>query len=64
MDMMGGRRTCWIQHDNIIGYGDHYIQSTQVQAHKVDEFIAIDQLAQCIKMLKRLGSKLHQPPDQ
>lgn len=34
------------------------------QAHKADEFIAIDQLAQCIKMLERLGSKLHQPLDQ
>lgn len=30
MDMMGGRRTCWMQHDNIIGYGDHYIQSTEI----------------------------------
>jgi ectoine hydrolase len=30
MDMMGGRRTCWMQHDNIIGYGDHYVQSTQI----------------------------------
>jgi ectoine hydrolase len=28
MDMMGGRRTCWMQHDNIVGYGDHYVQST------------------------------------
>ena len=30
MDMMGGRRTCWMQHDNILGYGDHFVQSTQV----------------------------------
>lgn len=30
MDMLGGRRTCWMQHDNIIGYGDHFVQSTQV----------------------------------
>lgn len=30
MDMMGGRRTCWMRHDNIIGYGDHFIQSTEV----------------------------------
>ncbi|MBT3139774.1 ectoine hydrolase DoeA [Phaeobacter gallaeciensis] len=30
MDMMGGRRTCWMAHDNILGYGDHYIQSTVV----------------------------------
>ncbi len=28
MDMYGGRRTCWMDHDNILGYGDHYIQST------------------------------------
>ena len=30
MDMMGGRRTCWMDHANILGYGDHYIQSTEV----------------------------------
>lgn len=30
MDMMGGRRTCWMQHENIIGYGDHYVQSTEI----------------------------------
>ena len=30
MDMMGGRRTCWMQHDNILGYGDHFVQSTEV----------------------------------
>lgn len=30
MDMMGGRRTCWMQHENIVGYGDHYVQSTQI----------------------------------
>ncbi|MEP1614530.1 MAG: M24 family metallopeptidase [Roseobacter sp.] len=30
MDMMGGRRTCWMKHENIIGYGDHFIQSTDV----------------------------------
>ncbi|WP_299827498.1 M24 family metallopeptidase [uncultured Roseobacter sp.] len=30
MDMMGGRRTCWMTHDNILGYGDHYVQSTVV----------------------------------
>jgi ectoine hydrolase len=29
MDMMGGRRTCWMQYENIIGYGDQYVQSTQ-----------------------------------
>lgn len=30
MDMFGGRRTCWMDHDHIVGYGDHYIQSTKV----------------------------------
>ncbi len=30
MDMMGGRRTCWMDHANILGYGDHYVQSTEV----------------------------------
>ncbi|MEM7242960.1 MAG: M24 family metallopeptidase [Pseudomonadota bacterium] len=34
MDMMGGRRTCWMTHDNIIGYGDHYVQSTDI--HPMD----------------------------
>jgi ectoine hydrolase len=29
MDMLGGRRTCWMGHDNILGYGDHYVQSTE-----------------------------------
>ena len=29
MDMLGGRRTCWMQPDNIRGYGDHYVQSTE-----------------------------------
>jgi ectoine hydrolase len=29
MDMFGGRRTCWMADDNIIGYGDHYVQSTE-----------------------------------
>lgn len=28
MDMFGGRRTCWMGLESIIGYGDHYIQST------------------------------------
>ena len=28
MDMFGGRRTCWMQNDSIIGYGDHFVQST------------------------------------
>ena len=29
MDMMGGRRTCWMDHENILGYGDHFVQSTE-----------------------------------
>jgi ectoine hydrolase len=28
MDMLGGRRTCWMSQDSILGYGDHYVQST------------------------------------
>ena len=28
MDMMGGRRTCWMDHKNILGYGDQFVQST------------------------------------
>ena len=28
MDMLGGRRTCWMGDDNNLGYGDHYVQST------------------------------------
>ncbi len=27
MDMMGGRRTCWMHHDNLIAYDERYIQS-------------------------------------
>ena len=30
MDMMGGRRTCWMGHDNILSYGDHYVQSSEI----------------------------------
>lgn len=30
MDMLGGRRTCWMDQSNILGYGDHYVQSTVV----------------------------------
>ena len=30
MDMFGGRRTCWMHPDNIIGYSDHFVQSTIV----------------------------------
>ncbi len=29
MDMLGGRRTCWMDPANILGYGDHFIQSTE-----------------------------------
>lgn len=32
------------------------------QAHKADEFLAVDQLAQCIQMLEGLGSKLAEAP--
>ncbi|MEM9270136.1 MAG: aminopeptidase P family N-terminal domain-containing protein, partial [Pseudomonadota bacterium] len=28
MDMLGARRTCWMSHDTLLGYGDHYVQST------------------------------------
>ncbi|MEM9638836.1 MAG: M24 family metallopeptidase, partial [Pseudomonadota bacterium] len=30
MDMMGGRRTCWMDHENVLGYADHFVQSTEV----------------------------------
>ena len=32
MDMLGGRRTCWMQDENILGYGDEYVQSTERHA--------------------------------
>ncbi|UWR45920.1 M24 family metallopeptidase [Phaeobacter inhibens] len=28
MDMMGARRTCWMPQDRLLGYGDHFVQST------------------------------------
>ncbi|MEL6582636.1 MAG: M24 family metallopeptidase [Pseudomonadota bacterium] len=28
MDMLGGRRTCWMQESNILGYTDDFVQST------------------------------------
>ena len=28
MDMLGGRRTCWMDDDHILGYADNYVQST------------------------------------
>ncbi|MEM8775832.1 MAG: M24 family metallopeptidase [Pseudomonadota bacterium] len=27
MDMLGGRRTCWMEDAHIFGYGDHFVQS-------------------------------------
>lgn len=30
MDVMGGRRTCWMDHAHILGYDDHYIQATDI----------------------------------
>ena len=54
MDMFGGRRTCWMSHENIIGYGDHFIQST--------EFHPMADLARIIKDMgyetARLGVEL------
>jgi len=35
MDMLGGRRTCWMDHSNILGYGDHFIQS--ISAHPMED---------------------------
>ncbi|MBE1281867.1 MAG: ectoine hydrolase DoeA [Rhodobacteraceae bacterium] len=32
MDALGGLRTCWMSQDNIRGYGDHYVQSTERHA--------------------------------
>lgn len=29
MDAVGGRRTCWMADASVIGYGDHYVQSTE-----------------------------------
>lgn len=28
MDAFGGRRTCWMADENVVGYADHYVQST------------------------------------
>ena len=30
MDMLGGRRTCWMDHAHILGYGDHFVQSRDI----------------------------------
>lgn len=32
MDMLGGRRTCWMSDDNILGYADRFVQSTERHA--------------------------------
>lgn len=32
MDMLGGRRTCWMSDDNILGYADYFVQSTERHA--------------------------------
>ncbi|MEL7012552.1 MAG: M24 family metallopeptidase [Pseudomonadota bacterium] len=32
MDMLGGRRTCWMNDESILGYGDEYVQSTERHA--------------------------------
>ena len=29
MDSIGAQRTCWMDHDNIHGYADHFVQSTE-----------------------------------
>ena len=29
MDSIGAGRTCWMEADHILGYGDHYVQSTE-----------------------------------
>lgn len=34
------------------------------QAHKADEFLALDQLIQCLEMLEGLGAKLSEPQSQ
>lgn len=39
MDMLGGRRTCWMHPDNIRGYGDHYVQSTE--RHPMQDLAAV-----------------------
>lgn len=39
MDMLGGRRTCWMDHANIVGYGDHYVQSRDI--HPMQDLAAV-----------------------
>ncbi len=43
MDMLGGRRTCWMDDDCILGYSDNFVQSTERHA--------MQDLAQHIKSL-------------
>ncbi|QGY00046.1 M24 family metallopeptidase [Roseovarius faecimaris] len=38
MDMIGGRRTCWMSDDHILGYGDHYVQS--IERHPMQDLAA------------------------
>ncbi|MEM9497546.1 MAG: M24 family metallopeptidase [Pseudomonadota bacterium] len=38
MDMLGGRRTCWMPDEHVWGYGDHYVQSTE--RHPMQELAA------------------------
>ena len=40
IDANGAKRTCFMLHDNIIGYADHYVQSTERHA--------MDYLSECI----------------
>lgn len=39
MDMMGGRRTCWMDLTNILGYADDYVQSTEI--HPMQDLAAV-----------------------
>ncbi|WP_033406405.1 ectoine hydrolase DoeA [Kiloniella laminariae] len=39
MDANGAKRTCYLSHDNIIGYADHYVQSTE--RHPMDLLASI-----------------------
>ncbi len=38
MDMLGGRRTCWMGDENILGYADSYVQSTE--CHPMEDLAA------------------------
>ena len=39
MDMLGGRRTCWMDHAHILGYGDHFVQSRDI--HPMQELAGV-----------------------